>query len=406
MKFKIPILFFVSVTLLMMSTVGLVFWSANTEQQGFYMSQQRLFESEVHAAGHDVEAFVNSRRSSVRAFANDNEGLISRLAVTPDDTSLKNEIGTRLKGRFPGYFAFTIASPNGQDLLDDFGEFIGQKCELDIKNFAAQLTRFKTGKFGLSEAEKYIGGIHPQPGNYHFDIMVPWRRGAELKGIFFVSFFPKAIQKTLSHYENHKHNLLLIKNDNNGLIEITKKGTREDFFNDRELNLSPEEMESIQAQTEIKGTQWLIASYPDSGFFDSAESGIWLRARLIIFAVCIVWIAAIFLAGILEGKRRQIAIERELTAGVLVQNSSELEFQRSALDEHAIVSITDVKGVIIYVNEKFCEISGYSKDELLGQNHRILKSDEHSPEFHQNIWRTVANKKNMAWRNQKLQKER
>lgn len=70
---------------------------------------------------------------------------------------------------------------------------------------------------------------------------------------------------------------------------------------------------------------------------------------------------------------------------------NEVGFHKQALDEHAIVSITNTRGSITYVNNKFCEISGYKKDELVGQNHRILKSDEHPPEFFKTLWRTIAN---------------
>lgn len=58
-----------------------------------------------------------------------------------------------------------------------------------------------------------------------------------------------------------------------------------------------------------------------------------------------------------------------------------LSHLRFAIDQHAIISIANAAGDIIDVNDKFCEISGYSRDELIGKNHRLLKSAEHSPAF-------------------------
>jgi diguanylate cyclase (GGDEF)-like protein/PAS domain S-box-containing protein len=75
---------------------------------------------------------------------------------------------------------------------------------------------------------------------------------------------------------------------------------------------------------------------------------------------------------------------------VFKENARELIFQKLALDKHAIVSSTDVKGNITYANDKFCEISGYSRDDLIGQNHRLLKSDEHSLKFYKDMWRTIG----------------
>src|SRR6202000_1135988 len=85
----------------------------------------------------------------------------------------------------------------------------------------------------------------------------------------------------------------------------------------------------------------------------------------------------------------QIAERRE-AEGAREQVLKDLADQKFALDQHAIVATTDVKGTITYVNEKFCSISQYSRAELIGRNHRILNSAHHPKDFFQQMYHAIA----------------
>ncbi|HSC40339.1 MAG TPA: PAS domain S-box protein, partial [Chitinophagaceae bacterium] len=83
--------------------------------------------------------------------------------------------------------------------------------------------------------------------------------------------------------------------------------------------------------------------------------------------------------------------ERKMAEENLRKTLKELSDYKYALDESCIVAITDQKGIIKYVNDKFCKISKYTEKELLGRDHRIINSGYHPTEFIRRLWTTIAN---------------
>ncbi|MBI5257629.1 MAG: PAS domain S-box protein [Burkholderiales bacterium] len=108
------------------------------------------------------------------------------------------------------------------------------------------------------------------------------------------------------------------------------------------------------------------------------------------------------MAEILRPISERLAQVRHLTSVASTSRQALSVLQRDqqslldALNEFALVSVADARGTIVSANDRFCEVSGYTRDELLGRNHRIVNSGHHEPAFWRQMWRTIAG--GSAWR--------
>lgn len=110
---------------------------------------------------------------------------------------------------------------------------------------------------------------------------------------------------------------------------------------------------------------------------------------VILYTIALILMSIIYISFI-SVKLNKSDIDRHELEKLLMNTNQELNQFQYALDQSSIVVITDSKGVITYVNDKFCEISQFSKKELIGNTHKIINSGHHPKSFFKDLWKTIG----------------
>lgn len=172
-------------------------------------------------------------------------------------------------------------------------------------------------------------------------------------------------------YENEiKYILKAELNIGDSILPLMSEKTKAEFINNYQRALNGEQIKSETLVSVGDYSNWWEANYNPiydnhNAIIGVAFTGVNIDAR----------------------KKSELALIESKTQ--IEKSLNELEHQRFALDQHALVNVTNFKGEIIYVNDKFAELSGYTKEQLLGNSHRLLKSNVHNEDFFKELNNTI-----------------
>ncbi len=156
---------------------------------------------------------------------------------------------------------------------------------------------------------------------------------------------------------------------------INKKKTFKDLMHpDDYLRVEGELTTILKNKQDIAHFEWRILS-PDGEVY-------WVKEKTIIERD--VWGRVKSFHGLIVDITEDILKSRELKIVTDISNQ-----YQEMMDQVAIVASTDIRGRITYVNDQFCKVSGYSREELIGQTHSIVNSGIHDKSFFKNMWRTI-----------------
>ena len=276
-----------------------VVWNAFERINEFERSHHKVAKATATIVANEISKRIKNQQRLLSIFSKNNSELIYRLAASPFNDSIKDELDKKVEESFPNYFAVSIANRKGVPILDDFDGLIGELCLSDLKRHAG----------GHSQPIR----IHPNIQAYHVDIIVPWRYQNENnkknwnKGLLFLSFAPDFLHQLLKLSSTPRHELMLINRDITNLIEITEKGTRINLLRE-DFRLTAKEQSRKLFSMPVKDTVWNLVDFREETLFSEYRDNIVNYSLLILFLF--IFGSVVMIVILLQAEKRRFNAER------------------------------------------------------------------------------------------------
>lgn len=348
----------------------IMFWSTIERQNSFLASQSYLAEKATVNAQLAVENALNNRRQFITLFVEDNIELIRYLVSEPDNDELFLTIKNQLSRYIPGLFTINVINDTNELLITDFDGFTGNVCLNDIKTYS------KTGQHALR--------VHPNHILYHYDMLQRFEIN-EKKYIFLASFGLNELQKALQYSSPEGHQLLIIREMPEALIEVTETGGRHTLKGRTDFRLTNDENSRILSKTKISDSHWYAVDMVSHDLVNVFNTKLITQNVIIffIFTLLLLVVRYFVISNILRQNKKIHQLNKDLKALLLVDTLTGLynkdylgkqldkEWSRAMRDKQVItVCLIDIDHFKLY-NDTYGHLQG---DKCLQRVAQIIKN--------------------------------
>ena len=251
----------------------------------------------------------------------------------------------------------------------DFVEPLSENKKALGFDLSSNKTRLHTIKLSRESNEMLATGriqlVQDKENKFAFLVLMPVfdDKTSTLEGFYTGVFRLKSLIENALKISKNDSSMLNIRlvDTTNGISKILYTNTDVDFVSKKSIDLK------------ILGRTWTLYSQPSQKLINTNNSYL----SIILFTLCLFITFLITYILIIKNKDNRIS-------------STKLEALLFMFNKKVIASRTNKSGVITYVTDAFCEISGYSREELLGQNHKIIKHNDMDKKVYIKLWKTIS----------------